>query len=97
MDVGKELKEKLWMRICLVSERQSVWHQERVDIRTGDSGLEENEDASKPTAHVFSVGRTFVVDNMFGIAGSLLTRTAMSDGLFLSSGDWDQLCARAVE
>jgi hypothetical protein len=50
MDVGKELKVKLGMRERLVSEQQSGWRQERVGIQTGDSGLEENEDASKRTA-----------------------------------------------
>jgi hypothetical protein len=50
MGVGKELKVKLGMRDCLVSERQSRWRQERVGIQMGDSGLEESEDASKRTA-----------------------------------------------
>jgi hypothetical protein len=50
MDVGKELNVKLGMRECLVSARQSGWRQERVGIRTGDSGLDENEVASQRTA-----------------------------------------------
>jgi hypothetical protein len=50
MNVGKQLKVKLGMRKRLVSERQPRWHQERVGIRTGGSGLEDNENASKRTA-----------------------------------------------
>jgi hypothetical protein len=64
MDVGKQLKVQLGMRKRLVSERQWRWHQERVGLRAGGRGLEENGDARKcPGAGLNDQGRTAAAPN----------------------------------
>jgi hypothetical protein len=68
-------------------------------------GLEENKDArtfavnrAADIGRTFSAARTLAVDDTFRIAGSLLWRGPMiSARLFLSAGDYHQVCAWGIE